>query len=119
MVGNTSHDILMGKMLERTDVLLQQAEESRATIQALNSTMGTLRDTVSKLGVTVETIGDAVAEGRQLEERLRRCEERKTDHDENTRFRKTVVRYGLLMAVAATAGGGTLGNLLSKAMGLH
>lgn len=123
IIANTTHDELLGRMIERGDMILRQSEESRRSIEALNGLMGSMQVTLAKLDVTVKNMGDALASYRQLDDRMRAVETSilkiMPDIASNTRFRETLVKYGIYIAVAAIAGGGTVGNLITKAMGWH
>jgi hypothetical protein len=116
VIGMTDHDQMMGRMIERTDQLMRQAQKTDGAIESLTAMMGGVRETLAKLDVTVTNLGAIYAGYHDMDARLREMEDLKSDIVSAVEFKNVILKWGIIAGLVAVAGGSTLGQVMTHVL---
>lgn len=122
MIGNTTQDQMIGRLLERSDAMLRQSEEFSQALVSISHTMQSLERTVIKLETTVESIAEQAGNSRLLGERVFRneaeIENLQRDLEPLIKLRDRIVAYAMGLGVLGVTAGSVFGGAVRKALGI-
>lgn len=119
VLGNTPMDQVVGRLIERTELLVNESAQSRKVLASLDRTLIKFEATIEQIDrrmTTIENQPDVTNRITAIELRLKPIEDVIGEWKD---LRKTVIKYGLMLGAIALLSGTAGGTLLQHIFDWH
>lgn len=122
IVGGSEYDRQVARLLERTEVIMEQSKVFNAAMESMRGMMASMQNVIVKLEMTVQHLSESAPNYRQISvdnalvaRRLEECEQKLSSYD---RVKGKVIYNAMLMAAVAITSGTFGGTLVREVLGL-